>query len=100
IMPRIHQRTIERLKSNRTLNVTQAKPVKPVSREDKPVFNDRRSRQDRRKVNRKVPFDRRRQDRRLAYQRASPALKTFLENADESTRRITRREGQYIDETV
>lgn len=100
IMPRIHRRPIERLKSNRTLNVYRAKASQPVQKDEKPAFRDRRAVRERRKKNVPVKYDRRANDRRLSYFRSPPAIRRLMENAQEETQRMTKRSGIYIDEEV
>ncbi len=99
-MPRIHRRPIERLKSNRSLNVYRAKSTQPVHKDEKPVFRDRRGVRERRKKKEPVKYDRRANDRRLSYFRSPPAIKRLMENAQEDTQRMTKRSGVFIDEEV
>lgn len=97
IMPRIHRRPIERLKSSRTLSVHRTERSRPIEQHEKPPFQDRRAVRERRKRNVPVPVERRRGDRRLARMKAKPEVKALLENSGESAQS---REGRFVNETV
>ena len=97
IMPRIHRRPIERLKSNRSLSVHRTERARSVRKEDKPPVQDRRLVRERRKKQIPVAQDRRRGDRRLAHLRAKPELKAMLENSGSDA---DSREGRFVNETV
>lgn len=96
VMPRIERRPIERLKSNRTLTVNRSERARPITREDKPLTQERRRSRDRRKQQVPVARDRRRNDRRANLKDMPQPLRKMLENA----RHPLRREGVYVDETV
>ncbi|MCG8316520.1 MAG: hypothetical protein MI976_25185 [Pseudomonadales bacterium] len=97
IMPRIHRRPIERLKSNRSLSVHRTERSKPVGREEKPPVQDRRLVKERRKRQEPVANERRRGDRRLAHLRTKPEVKAMLDNSGAGE---GHREGRFVNETV
>ncbi len=99
LMPRIQNRQIERLKSNRSIRVYATEPIKRVEPQEQPKFLERRARaKDRRKKSLPVSFNRRRGDRRNAHRKLSQEMKTLLENAGNQNPATIRREGVYIDE--
>ena len=101
LMPRIEHRTIERLKSNRSIRVQATEPSTPIAPKDHPRYNDRRSRsRDRRQKSIPVANDRRRGDRRNAHKRLRPEIKALLQNAGGSNPTTIKRDGVYIDENV
>ena len=97
IMPRIHRRPIERLKSSRSLSVHRTERSRPVDQHQQPPTQERRLVKERRKRNVPVPVERRRNDRRLARQRAKPELRAMLENSGQDS---GSREGRFINEKV
>ncbi|MDX1695501.1 MAG: hypothetical protein R3208_17185 [Ketobacteraceae bacterium] len=97
IMPRIHRRPIERLKSSRSLSVHRTERSRPVGKEDRPPVQERRLVKERRKRNVPVPVERRRTDRRLARLRTKPELRAMLENSGQES---DSREGRFINEKV
>ena len=97
IMPRIHRRPIERLKSSRSLSVHRTERSRPVDQHERPPVQERRLVKERRKKSVPVPVERRRNDRRLARQRAKPEVRALLENSGQET---GSREGRFINEKV
>ncbi|MGC1508338.1 hypothetical protein [Ketobacter sp.] len=101
LMPMIHNRQIERLKSNRSIRVYSSEATKQSAPQQLPKFSERRARsKDRRKNSVPVSLDRRRGDRRNAHQALRPELKTLLQNAGSNNPATVRREGVYINEDV
>ncbi len=99
-MPRIHRRPIERLKSNRSIRVYESERIHPIEKEARPTFSERRLVRERRRQDVPVQEDRRRQDRRNAYQNLRPEIRTLLQNAGDRSAASVRRGGVYIDEDV
>ncbi|MEE2730828.1 MAG: hypothetical protein VYA55_08385 [Pseudomonadota bacterium] len=100
LMPRIHRRPIERLKSNRSIKVYASERSKPVEPQERPQFVDRRAVKERRRHNLPVKEDRRRQDRRNAHRALRPEIRSLLENAGNQNPATIQRGGVYIDEDV
>lgn len=100
LMPRIHRRPIERLKSNRSIRVYEAEHIHPVEKQPKPQFVDRRGRQERRQQDVPVATERRRQGRRNAHQNLRPEIRALLQNSGEPNPATVRRGGVFIDEDV
>ena len=100
LMPRIHRRQIERLKSSRSIRVYESERIHPVERQPKPQFSERRLVRERRQRQDPVPNDRRRQDRRNAHQALRPEIRAMLENAGGNNAATIQRGGVYIDEDV
>lgn len=100
LMPRIHRRQIERLKSNRSIKVYASERTKAIDPQERPKFVDRRAVKERRRKNVPVNDDRRRQDRRNAHQKLRPEIRSLLENAGSTNPATIRRGGLYIDEDV
>lgn len=100
LMPRIQRRQIERLKSSRSIRVFETERAKPVEREERPQFNERRAVRERRQQQEPVPQERRRQERRNARQSLRPEIRAMLENAGGRNAATVRRGGVYIDEDV
>lgn len=99
LMPKIHNRQIVRLKSNRAIRVYATEPTKKVEPQEQPKFLERRARsKDRRKKSIPVSVNRRRGDRRNAHRKLRPELRTLLENAGNQNPATIRREGVYINE--
>lgn len=97
IMPRIHRRPIERLKSSRSLSVHRTERSRPVDQHQPPPAQERRLVRERRKRNVPVPVERRRADRRLRRQQTKPEVRAMLENSGQS---MGEREGRFINEKV
>lgn len=97
IMPRIHSRPIERLKSSRSLSVHRTERSRAVERDEQQPAQERRAVRERRKRNIPVPVERRRGDRRLAHLKTKPEVKALLENSGDS---VKNREGRFVNETV
>ena len=100
LMPRIHRRTIERLKSNRSIKVYASERSKAVEQHQRPQFIDRRAVKERRRQNIPVKTDRRRQDRRNAHHKLRPEIRSLLENSGDHNPTTIQRGGVYIDEDV
>jgi hypothetical protein len=100
LMPRIHRRPIERLKSNRSIRVNATEPTKPADAHQKPTFIERRAAHERRRQNLPVSVERRRQERRNASRRLRPEIRALLQNSGTSDSAVVSREGTYIDEDV
>lgn len=100
LMPRIHRRHIDRLKSSRSIRVYESERIHPVERQPKPQYRERRVVQERRRQNQPVAVERRRQDRRNARQQLRPEVRALLENAGNPSATGIRRTGIYIDEDV
>lgn len=100
LMPRIHRRQIERLKSNRSIRVHAVEPSKPIERQHRPQYLERRKPNERRKRTIPVKFDRRKGDRRNAHQRMRPEIRSLLENAGGQNPATIKRDGVYINEDV
>lgn len=100
LMPRIHRRPIERLKSNRSIRVYESERIHPIEKENKPNYSERRLVRERRRQEQPVKDDRRRQDRRNAHQNLRPEIRTLLQNAGNRNPATIRRGGVYIDEDV
>ena len=97
IMPRIHRRPIERLKSNRSLSVHKTERSRQVVQHEQPPATERRLVRDRRKKSVPVMVERRRNDRRLAHLNAKPEVKAMLDNSGKFEKI---REGRFVNETV
>jgi len=100
LMPRIHRRPIERLKSNRSIKVYASERSKHIEPHERPQFTDRRAVKERRRQNLPVKTDRRRQDRRNAHRALRPEIRSLLENSGNQNPATIRRGGVYIDEDV
>ncbi len=100
LMPRIHRRSIEGFKSNRSLRVHGVEKAVPVNKRTRPNEGERRVVNERRKSSIPVKLDRRRGPRRNARQRLRPEIRKMLENAGNSNAATMRRGGVYIDEDV
>jgi len=100
LMPRIHRRPIERLKSNRSIKVYASERSKALELHERPQFSDRRGVKERRRKDTPVKNERRRQDRRNAHRMMRPEIRSLLENAGNANPATIRRGGVYIDEDV
>jgi hypothetical protein len=101
LMPRIHRRPIERLKSNRSIRVYASERIRPLEQHEKPQFMERRgAAKERRRQSKPVTEERRRQDRRNAHRKLRPEIRSLLENAGARNPATIRRGGVYIDEDV
>lgn len=100
LMPRIHRRPIERLKSNRSIKVYASERTKEIAPQERPQFQDRRAIKERRRQNIPVKDERRRQDRRNAHRALRPEIRSLLENAGNQNAATIQRGGVYIDEDV
>lgn len=100
LMPRIHRRSIERLKSNRSIRVYESERIHPVGQEIKPTYSERRLVRERRKQEIPVQEDRRRQPRRNAHQNLRPEIRALLQNSGDRNAATIRRDGVYINEDV
>ena len=100
LMPRIHRRQIERLKSNRSIKVYASEKSKPTEPQQRPQFVDRRGMKERRHKQIPVKVDRRRQDRRNAHRSMRPEIRAMLQNAGSGHPANAQRGGVYIDEDV
>lgn len=100
LMPRIHRRPIERLKSNRSIKVYASERAKEIERHERPQFQDRRAVKERRRQTIPVKEERRRQNRRNAHRALRPEIRSLLENAGNQNPATIRRGGVYIDEDV
>lgn len=97
IMPRIHRRPVERLKTSRSLSVHKTERSRHVEEHEPQPAPERRLVRDRRKKSKPVAVERRRNDRRLAHLRMRPELKRLLDNSEGNSKQ---REGRFINETV
>lgn len=100
LMPRIHRRQIERLKSNRSIRVHASERIKPTEAQLRPQFVERRAVSERRKQSIPVKVERRKGDRRNAHQKLRPEIRSLLENAGNVNPATIQRGGVYIDEDV
>lgn len=100
LMPRIHRRQIERLKSNRSIRVHATERIKHSEPQQRPQYVERRSVNERRKRAVPVKVDRRKADRRNAHQRLRPEIRSMLENAGGNNPATLKRGGVFIDEDV
>ena len=100
LMPRIHRRQIERLKSNRSIKVYASEKAKQIEPHERPQFIDRRAVKERRRQNMPVKEERRRQDRRNAHRALRPEIRSLLENSGNNNPATVQRGGVYIDEDV
>lgn len=100
LMPRIHRRQIDRLKSSRSIRVYESERIHPVERHPKPQFSERRLVRERRHREESVTDERRREDRRNAHQLLRPEIRKLLENTGERNAATISRGGVYIDEDV
>ncbi|PCJ44456.1 MAG: hypothetical protein COA99_06900 [Moraxellaceae bacterium] len=103
-MPPIEKRQVERLKSSRSLKIhetTRAIPVEQRPQETPEKRRDRRGRKwERRKANQDVAFNRRRDDRRMAFLRNSPQIREILANSGEENTTPASRQGVFVNEEV
>lgn len=101
LMPRIHRRQIERLKSNRSIRVHATERTKATEPHERPQYVERRtSSTERRKQSIPVKEDRRKADRRNAHQKLRPEIRSMLENAGNRNAATIQRGGVYINEDV
>lgn len=105
LMPRIHRRPIERLKSTRSIKVHQierSKPTEPQARTAvvEPGPSTERRNNDRRQRSQPVAQDRRRGDRRNAHKQMRHELKSMLANSGDRNPATIRRDGVFVDEDV
>jgi len=99
-LPPIHRRQMDNLRTYRSLKVYQAEPVGRTNKNKQNKLSERRQKTERRHKNLSVPYDRRKDDRRLAYLNLSERIKTLIENSGDSNMDPDQRSGRFIDETV
>ena len=105
LMPRIHRRPIERLKSTRSIKVHQIERTKATEPQSRPAVveqgpSSERRNNDRRQRSQTVAQDRRRGDRRNAHKQMRRELKSMLSNSGERHPATLRRDGVFVDEDV
>ena len=100
LMPRIHRRQIDRLKSNRSIRVHATERSKRVEPHERPQYSERRTVNERRRQSIPVENDRRQDDRRNAHRRLRPEIRSLLENAGGQNPATIKRGGVYINEDV
>lgn len=100
LMPRIHRRQIERLKSNRSIRVHATERIKATQAHEKPEYAERRAVNERRKRALPVNEDRRKTNRRNAHQKLRPEIRSMLENSGDRNPATIQRDGVYINEDV
>src|SRR5690606_33848286 len=96
LMPRIHRRPIERLKSNRSIRVYETERIHPTEKHPKPEYSERRLVRERRRQDQPVNEERRRQDRRNLRQKLRPEIRAMLQNAGDRNAVSQQRGGLYV----